>query len=68
MTKFVWWHNNAIWGDRSSKRNILLCKKTISLRDVNVDGTAISKLFEIKTNCIRPFIKLLVLILPKMSR
>ena len=57
-----------IWRDRSRKRNILLCKKTIGLWDVDVDSTAISKLFEIKTNSIRPFIKLLVLMLPKMSR
>ena len=54
------------------KKNVLCCKKTIKIWDVNVDNIVISKLVKTKTNskyCIGYLdepIRPLVLIMPKM--
>ena len=48
-------------------------KKTIKIRDINVDNVVVSKLIETKTNskyligCLDKVVKPLVLIFPKMS-
>ena len=36
--------------EKSNKRKLLCCKKTISIWDVNIDNICISKLIETKTN------------------